>query len=758
MCPIRNAESDIHSVVHCKILCGKYMIKKHLSALVLLGLSIFLAYSNSLNGTWAMDDIVTGKQVALSDIEDFIGFRKVAYLTFFLNQLIAPFSPLNFRLLNILIHILNSALVYVIAYRTTLLYTAAERERTPLNVSSPRGEPEVKKNLALYAAVFSSVLFALHPVNINAVAYIVQRMASLATLFVLLALLSYIAATETADRRKALLLYAVTGLLVVAGIFSKENAVMAIPLILLYDYVFLSRFRWNLFKKRMLPVCGIGICSVGLSFALLKLHTAFFAVVRYFLSPNQPLTGKGWMAVDVYWTPLQHFLTEFRVIARYILLIFFPLPRLFVFDWWSFPVSRGIGDPFITVPALLFIVSLFIFSVWKLKRYPMLCFGILWYLCAISLESFFALGSDLYFEHRNYLPVSGLFIGIAGQMAVSLPSRINNKMVFSVIIIIGMLMGMLTFSRNSVWKDSLTLWGDTLSKAPSNIRAMLACGNAHVRLSDFGNAERYYREVVKVSARDRRVGFLDDAAYSLGMLYLFSGKIEDARNLIERYESSLESYRIRILKGYLRASTNDIDGAIEAYQEVLQQTRARDSVVVHNLMGDAYRRKGLFDKAIKQYTRAIASDPGFSAAYYGIGLTYLGKRDIGHAHEYFSKALEIDPDNVLALADMADLLLMRKENPEKALRYAQRAVSKSPPFYQPYLSMGSVLIVLGRDGQAEAYYRQAREKGLPEYFVPFSKARAYYLRGDSEKAKEQISELRKFKNLPDQIKNIIVSE
>ena len=73
------------------------MTKKHLSALGILALSIFLAYSNSLNGTWAMDDIVAGKPVALGDLKDFIGFRKVAYITFSLNQFIAPFNPLNFR-------------------------------------------------------------------------------------------------------------------------------------------------------------------------------------------------------------------------------------------------------------------------------------------------------------------------------------------------------------------------------------------------------------------------------------------------------------------------------------------------------------------------------------------------------------------------------------------------------------------------------------------------------------------------------------
>jgi len=728
------------------------MIKKHLLALILLSTSIFLAYSNSLNGTWAMDDVVTGKPVALADIKDFIGFRKVAYITFFLNQLIAPFSPLNFRLLNILIHILNTVLVYIIAFKSVILY--AENHLQEVKKQKDKREATIQDK-AFYAALFSSVIFGLHPININAVAYIVQRMASLATLFVLLALLSYIAATQTADRRKALLLYISSGLLVVLGIFSKENAVMAIPLILIYDYVFLSHFQWNLFRKRMLLVFGIGILSVGLAFSLLKMHFALFDVVKFFFSPNQPLTAKAWMASDVYWTPLQHLLTEFRVVSRYILLIFSPLPQLLIFDWWSFPISRGITHPITTIFSVLFILSLIIFSIWKLKRYPLLCFGILWYLCAISLESFFALGSDLYSEHRNYLPVSGLFIGVTGQMTISFWSKMNRNIVFSIIFIIAILSGVLTFSRNYVWKDSLTLWGDTLSKAPSNIRAMQALGNAHLKLSDFGNAEQYYKEGVRISAKDQRLHFLDDAVYSLGMLFLFGGKLDEAKDLIVRYELSLESYRIQILKGFYKASTNDIEGALKVYEEVIPQTRNGDLVVVYNLMGDAYRRKGLLDKAINQYTRSIALDPGFSSAYYGMGLTYMSKRDIEHAYEYFRKALAIDPDNVLALSDMADVLLIRKANPEEALRYARRAVSKSPPFYQPYLSLGNVLIVLQKDKEADEFYKKAIEHGVTAYMVPLSKARAYYLRGDIEKAKEQVSELRKFKNLPEQIKTII---
>jgi hypothetical protein len=201
-------------------------------------------------------------------------------------------------------------------------------------------------------------------------------MASLATLFVLSALLAYDGATESADRRKALFLYAVSGIFIVAGIFSKENAVMAIPLILLYDFVFLSRCTWGMFRKRMLLVCGIGICSLGLSFALLRMHAALFDMVQFFMNPDQPLTGKGWMAVDVYWTPLQHILTEFRVISRYLLLILLPLPGLLVFDWWSFPISTAITDLKMTLVSIAVILSLLLVSLWQLRRYPFLCFGI----------------------------------------------------------------------------------------------------------------------------------------------------------------------------------------------------------------------------------------------------------------------------------------------------------------------------------------------------------------------------------------------
>lgn len=739
------------------------MNKKHIFAILFLTLSIFIAYSNSLNGTWALDDFIANKPIGIKDIHDFLGFRKVTYFTFILNQKIGTFNPINFRLFNILLHIVNTLLIYVLTYLTVI--SILEKQRDYKHSKKSKDSNLSIQNKAFFAAILSGIIFGLHPININAVAYIVQRMASLSAFFVLLALLFYKFARGSNLAISKTFFYALTALSILLGLFSKENAIMAVPLILLYDYIFLSRkdkkaldisaikdFYW--IKKHLIAIL-LCIATIGLALYLLKFHTVAGDIIKLFFDPNQPLTKKNWMAVDVYWTPLQHILTEFRVISRYILIILFPLPQFFVFDWWGYPLSYGITSPFTTLLSIIFIISLIIFAIWRLKHYPMLCFGILWYFIAISLESFFALGSDLYFEHRNYLPVAGLFAGITGQLAISIKLK-QEKIFWPVVLVLCIFLGILTFSRNYVWKDSVTLWSDTLNKAPSNIRAMIGLANAYLKFSDFNNSEKYFKQAVQLSNAQSRFSFLNDSVYSLGMLYLFQGKIDDAKKLIDVFHEKFESYRISILIGHYKSLKNELDEAISEYKKIISKVKGRDKTIVLTLLGDAYRKKGLLDESIDYYSKAISKDPSFSSAYYGMALSLINKRDINQAYSYLQKALSLEPDNVLALSDMADLILIMKSNPENAFLYAQRAVSKSPPFYQPYLTMGNVLVVLGKDTEADNYYKRAIEIGMPHYLLLFSKARAYYIKGDNEKSQYYLSELKKMdKELPEKIKNLI---
>jgi hypothetical protein len=444
-------------------------MRKHVIALLVLTLAVFLAYSNSLKSPWVMDDFLARETVEVSDFQSLLGFRKITYLTFLLNTMVLPLNPASLRFVNILIHILNVFLVYVLAYKTVLLWFRETEPKT--NIHFP----------AFSVAFLSSSVFALHPMNINAVAYIIQRSASLATLFVLLSLLAYIRARQSTGNVQAFLFYGVSGIFIAIGIFSKENAVMAVPLIILYDLVFLSKLNTKELLKKLSIITGISfVIFVFVSYAW-NLHTVIIELVGFFLQPNELLPLRGWMAVDVSWTPLQHILTEFRVLSRYLFLLILPLPHFLVFDLLGFPVSTGITIPITTLFSTIFVSGLILFSLVTLKRFPLFSFGMLWYFIAISLESFFALGSDLYFEHRNYLPLSGMVIGIASHGVVTYGDKLNKRKIWSVVIICSVVLGLLTFWRNFVWEDSIILWKDTLKKNQFNYRAHYNIGNAYLR-------------------------------------------------------------------------------------------------------------------------------------------------------------------------------------------------------------------------------------------------------------------------------------
>jgi len=714
----------------------------HLLSFLFIAAAVFLAYSNSLRGTWALDDTSISQYTSIEQSLDFrLGYRKVTHFTFLLNKWIKPGDPVNYRVFNIAIHLANAFLVYWLAFLTMRL-------------------PQVKEQFGRYShpvALFSCAIFALHPININAVAYIVQRMTSLSAMFVLLSLISYVYARTRPLCLYSAPLYVLSATLVMLGIFSKENAVMALPLMLLYDYFFISGMDGRRLFRRVLLWGAGGMLILGIASVYLNFFKAIKDIAGIFWEFNQPMPEKGWMAVDVYWTPLQHIMTEFRVVCRYLMLIAVPLPGLLVFDYWGFVPSTGLMDPSSTLPAILIVAGLAVFAVLTRKKLPFLSFGILWYLIAISLESFVAVGSDFYFEHRNYLPSAGLFFGIIAQTGIFLKDRpVNQKVLLAGVAVMSLLLGGLTFQRNFVWKDSLTLWNDTLNKVPRNLRATVALGNSYLRLADLASASKYYATGLKLAAAQKSPQYFHDSAYSLGMTHLFLGNLAEARKIIELMEARMaDDPSTGILRGFYSSMSGDAAAAITQLNQLLPRVTGLDSVIAYTLLGDTYRRIGQTDRAIENYKLAVGLDPSFSAAHYGMGNAYFMTRDIRNAEAATLRALELDPANPLALAQMTDIILIRKGPLDEARQYAERAIASSPPFYQPYASMATVLVLMGKDQEAESYFQKAGERGLRGYLLPFTKARAYFMRGDKQKAAVYLRELSGMEDAPEGLKNMI---
>jgi len=102
---------------------------------------------------------------------------------------------------------------------------------------------------------------------------------------------------------------------------------------------------------------------------------------------------------------------------------------------------------------------------------------------------------------------------------------------------------------------------------------------------------------------------------------------------------------------------------------------------------------------------------------------------------------------------MAYLLLIRGEGAVKALPFAEKAISLNPPFYKPYLIMGTVLTVLGEDKDAERFYIKAKELNAPDYKLFFNRAWAYSLKGERERQKYYLIELLKQEGVPQNIRD-----
>lgn len=741
--------------------------RKHLIVFIILGILISIAYSPSLKGSLALDDtkIISARAVTADNFPPLLRYRSISYITFYLNRLIGEPFELNVRLTNILIHFINSFLIYMLALITLRLKLSKDEiaSSRSFGIRNDMRGAFLEQRYKFFAAATCAFIFALHPININAVAYIVQRMASLATLFVLLSLISYIYASLSEKKTKKWIFYSLSAVSLIFGIFSKENAVMGIPLILLYDYVFLSKLNTRLFLRKTLPAASISTALLIIVSISLNFHKTIFELLGIFFNLNQPFAHRGWISTDVSWTPLQHILTEFRVVSRYVFLIFVPLPKFLVFDWWGYPVSKSLSTPPTTLLSMIFISGIISLSIIKRKKYPFLFFGILWYFIAISLESFIAVGSDLYFEHRNYLPMAGFTIGLVIQSLTPIKSlsEQKNKIVLITVSILILTMGIFTFQRNFIWQDFHALWVETTEKAPTNTRAFVTVGKNYFVTSEFDKAEYYFKGSLNYALGMKQSYFYQESALYLGKIYLIKGDIKKAEEVVSVFNKRVPgSHRLKILKGIYLSAKGEPDKASVFYSQALSQIE-KEHNKVHFLLNlgiaDISRQTGRLEQAITAYEDSIKKHPINPLAHYGLAMVFISQEDINKADEHLDKTLTVHPENILALSAKAQLVLSTKKDADEALVYAQKALSSSPPFYEPYLTMGFILTYQGKDKEADIYFEKSKTVWNPasEYKINFTKAHAYSLKGDRGSSDIYFKKVLNDRNTPEKTKKSI---
>lgn len=551
----------------------------HLWATAAILVSGMLAYANSFQAPFVLDDIysiVLNTDIRSLDSLQFHTPRYLAYLSFAVNYHFGGTQVFGYHLVNLIIH-LSSALMVYLLLRLTF--------RTPYFKALSAGRPDAGRDAGDSGAhrcaekpgahrcaptvewlipLFVALVFAVHPIQTQAVTYIVQRMTSMAALFYLLSLVFYImarmkmqtgtpespAATAT-NRRLAwqpLILLTAATLAAVAAMKTKEIA-FTLPLAIVLYEIFFFRGDWKKRFLSLLPLLAtlpiVPLSVIGMQQMADSAATGAFSVEE----------TAAFSAGDFDRTT--YLLTQFRVIITYLRLLVLPVNQNLDY---AYPVYDTFFVPQVFLSFLLLAglfglaVTLYIRSVVSADllrtsqgidrpdagahRYAptaglwrLVSFGVFWFFLTLAVESSLVPIQDVIVEHRLYLPGIGFFLAITAAVAVlvqRMPTLLPGRLVVAAALVLVMILGFATWQRNHIWSDDLRLWQDVIAKSPTKARPYNDLGVILIR-------HKRFEEAISYLSRSLELDPEYPYSYSnLGLALIHSGRSAEAVPLLKK--------------------------------------------------------------------------------------------------------------------------------------------------------------------------------------------------------------------------------
>jgi Tfp pilus assembly protein PilF len=508
---------------------------------ILVGLTLLLgvtlwAFWGSLKSPFHFDDNLFLQSTQVTEPGNFwfllkpAQTRQLTYLTFYWNYRLGKTHPAGYHLVNLLLHLANVVALYLFA---KLLV-----RRRPESF-----DPKVQRWLPVAAAG----VFALHPVQAEAVNYVYQRSTLLAAFFTLLAIDSYLWSEVTHYRRGWL---GISGVCFFLAVTAKESA-LALPLIWLAflwteaaDFGtfrrFLSHWRWIV--------------------ALLVLAVAGAAWPLY----NLYLQGEGPPGPALTGNPLRYLLAQTQVLATYLRILLWPAGLSIDHDFQpAAPVSLY------ALLCLLLPACILVAGALVRRRNPTLAFLMLAFLIFLAPTSSIVPSSDLIFEHRLYLPMTAGAILIAWVIfqALSCLARTERRRLVYTLSCFCLLLGIYAESsqrRTYVWRDDVRLWEDAVTKAPRKARAHYNLGVAYLD-RDRKKAREEFLRTVTLDPQHA------EALYNLGWLAQTDGAYDAARRYYQAaIQADPDTWQAHQNLGNLDVLQGDSRAGMAEFQETIR--------------------------------------------------------------------------------------------------------------------------------------------------------------------------------------------
>ncbi len=482
-------------------------MRSNFICLLIIILAGLLVYANHLTNPFQFDSVRflfesrlftdPAQLLAFDRVLEEYGHRGGLFWTFGLNAWLHGMDPFGFHLINLMFHLMNGVLVFLIT-RNALLHF--------------KWKPSCLSIRSLSLAV--ALMFVLHPVQTESVVYVISRSELIAGWLFLIGFYFFQkeigAAEKTLTSRQIIRIGGFTLLVLLIG-FSVKPTIITLPAVMA-AYFLLGKDKgdplWEKIRRHRIAIMGILLLAAsGLAIKL--------AVDPYFLAGTSA-------AVETVGRQT-YLLTQPWVIMFYYLKLLL------------FPIGLNIDPEIIavtTVTSWRFVAGIiamgcFVWLVCKKSVTRLPLFSALWFFIVLSPSSSFVTLLDFAAEHRVYLASYGVMVIIAiclfGLVEMMLKNRGRRSVALSAVLVLLLsVYSVLTFQRNQVWSSSIVLWHDVLEKSPNKVRALVNLAHSYTNIGERDRAIEFYERSLEKGAH------YFQTYYNVAVLYLEKGEVDKA--------------------------------------------------------------------------------------------------------------------------------------------------------------------------------------------------------------------------------------
>ncbi len=530
-----------------------------------------------------------------------------------------------------------------------------------------------KLGFKVIVAGFIALLFAIHPMHVESVAWIASRKDVLMGFFLFSSWWIYLSYRAS----KKWFVYVFSVLLFLFALLSKAQSVTFPLILILSDYLQNKSWNWKALYNK------IPFFILSLIFGYVAISGSTFSADKYAVTLS--FMEKVSYSLIALWVYVYKAILPFQQSAIYA----FPASGS-----QDFIIQLLLGSV-ITIVALWFVIK-------KFKTNTLLVFAIAFFMLNTFLTlHIVAVNSSLIYERFTYLSYIGLFFFIP----VAFENEKLKKIFPSVLIILCIVFAYLTTERLQVWKSSVALWTDTIEKNPNSNEAYNNRGDYYNTAGILDKAFEDFTNSARVNPKQ------PNAFNNLAVIWFKRNELDKA--LIENQRAldlDPEYTQAMSNRGILYYNKNQLDSAKFYYEKAIELLPTYSFAICN--LGSVYLKQEKPDSAIMYYKKALELLPNYHDASKYMGLAYLRKDDFVEAEKYMYAAKKMS-SNSDALQVLSSEYVVRaskafhNNETDKAISFCEKAIQINPQNAEAYYNMGGYYMTRQNIDKTREYWRKA---------------------------------------------------